>query len=69
MSARSDVKEMITHFVHDPGYLEERRNFRALMRSLNVAERNLAGRPRKRRRKRANSSGTEDSSERAGQEG
>lgn len=59
MSVRSEVKELIPHFTHEPEYLEERMKFRGLMRSLLTAETNLKGKPKRRRSTRGNTSTSE----------
>lgn len=50
MSIRSEIKEIVPHFEHDPEYLAERSRFRGLMRTLQYAEDRLKGKPRKRRK-------------------
>lgn len=59
MSVRSEVKELIPHFTHEPEYLEERMKFRGLMRTLETASYNMQKGPKKRRKKSGNTSASE----------
>lgn len=65
MSIRGDVKELITHFIHDKEYTEERTKWRGLVRTMKTAADNVSGRAKKRKRKDGDASPSTAASERA----
>lgn len=67
MSVRSEVKDMITHFVHDREYVEERTKWRGLLRTMKTAQQNLTGAAKKRRKASGNASAGTATSEGAGE--
>ncbi len=54
---------MVPHFEHAEGWLEMRAKWRGLMRTFNTATDRLAGKPPKKRKKRANPGATAPDSE------
>lgn len=66
MSIRDQVKERINFFRHNDEFNVERQRWRSLLRSLTTAEKNVANPNKKRRKRRANTSASQDTSEGTG---
>jgi len=66
MSIRAEVKEQITHYIHDPEYLAERTKWRGLIRTFNSAVKSLTSQPKKRRKPRGNTGSPAATEEREG---
>ena len=58
MSIRSEVKESITHFVHDQDYVAERTKWRGLQRTYKAAVKALTTQPKKRKKTSGDTSST-----------
>lgn len=60
MSVRDEARELVPHFKHIEGWSTMMSKWRGLMRTLASLEDRLAGKPVKRRKRRADTSTSED---------